>query len=48
VSMMGDGSTNAGSRRLYDLVRQIRQEKTGTSKQAGPLPVGKILERTMR
>ena len=48
VSMMGDGSTNAGSRRLYDLVKQIRQEKTGTSKQAGPLPVGKILERTMR
>jgi len=28
-------------------VRQVRQEKTGTSKQAGPLPVGKILERTM-
>jgi len=48
VSMMGDGSSNAGSRRLYDLVKQIRQEKTGTSKQAGPLPVGKILERTMR
>ncbi len=48
VSMMGDGSTNAGSKRLYDLVRQVRQEKTGTSRQAGPLQVGKILERTMR
>jgi hypothetical protein len=48
VSMMGDGSTNAGSKRLYDLVRQVRQHKTGTSRQAGPLQVGKILERTMR
>ena len=48
VSMMGDGSTNAGSKRLYDMVRQVRQVKTGTSKQAGPLPVGKILERTMK
>ena len=47
VSMMGDGSTNAGSKRLYDMVRQVRQEKTGTSRQAGPLQVGKILERTM-
>lgn len=47
VSMMGDGSSNAGARRLYDLVRQIRQEKTGTSKQAGPLPVGELLKRTM-
>lgn len=48
VSMMGDGSSNAGAKRLYDLVRQIRQDKTGTSRQAGPLQVGKILERTMR
>jgi hypothetical protein len=48
VSMMGDGSSNAGARRLYDLVRQIRQSKTGTSRQAGPLPVGEILKRTMR
>lgn len=48
VSMMGDGSSNAGSQRLYDLVKQIRQHKTGTARQAGPLPVGKILERTMK
>ena len=48
VSMMGDGSTNAGSKRLYDMVRQVRQAKTGTSRQAGPLQVGKILERTMK
>lgn len=45
VSMMGDGSTRAGSQRLYDLVRSIREAKTGTSEQAGPLPVGQILKR---
>lgn len=48
VSMMGDGSSNAGARRLYDLVKQIRQAKTGTDRQAGPLPTGKILERVMK
>lgn len=48
VSMMGDGSTNAGARRLYDLVRNIRDHKTGTTQQAGPLPVGDILKRSMR
>ena len=48
VSMMGDGSSNAGARRLYDLVRQIREAKTGTNKQAGPLPVGTILKRSLR
>ena len=47
VSMMGDGSSNAGARRLYDLVRQIREVKTGTTRQAGPLPVGDILKRTL-
>jgi hypothetical protein len=47
VSMMGDGSSNAGARRLYDLVKQIRENKTGTDVQAGPLPVGDILKRTL-
>lgn len=47
VSMMGDGSSNAGARRLYDLVKQIRETKTGTERQAGPLPVGEILKRTL-
>jgi len=47
VSMMGDGSSNAGARRLYDLVKQIRGAKTGTDVQAGPLPVGEILKRTL-
>jgi hypothetical protein len=47
VSMMGDGSSNAGARRFYDLVKQVRQTKTGTSRQAGPLPVGDILKRSL-
>ena len=47
VSMMGDGSSNAGARRLYDMVRQIREAKTGSDEQAGPLPVGTILKRTL-
>jgi hypothetical protein len=47
VSMMGDGSSNEGSRRLYDLVKQVREHKTGTGRQAGPLPVGSILRRAM-
>lgn len=47
VSMMGDGSSNAGARRFYDLVKQVRQTKTGTARQAGPLPVGDILKRSL-
>ena len=47
VSMMGDGSSNAGARRLYDLVKQVREAKTGTERQAGPLPVGEILKRSL-
>jgi hypothetical protein len=47
VSMMGDGSSNAGARRLYDMMRQIRDAKTGTTRQAGPLPVGQILKRSL-
>jgi hypothetical protein len=47
VSMLGDGSSNAGARRFYDLVKQVRQTKTGTARQAGPLPVGDILKRSL-
>jgi hypothetical protein len=48
VSMMGDGSSRAGSQRLYDLVKNVRQDKTGTNKQAGPLEVGAILRRVFK
>lgn len=45
VSMMGDGSTRAGSQRLYDMVKQIRSAKTGTDEQAQPLQFADILRR---
>lgn len=48
VSMMGDGSTDAGARRLYDFMNTVRQHKTGSTKQAGPLPIGDILKRSLR
>ena len=47
VSMLGDGSSNAGSQRLYELIRMIRQEKQGTSEQAGPLEYASLYERIM-
>ena len=48
VSMMGDGSSRAGTQRLYDLIKNVRQDKTGTNKQAGPLEVGAILRRVFK
>ena len=33
VSMLGDGSSNAGSKELYDMMDRVRQTKTGTTKQ---------------
>lgn len=37
VSMLGDGSTDAGFKVLDKLVEEVRMRKTGTSEQAGPL-----------
>ena len=34
VSMLGDGSSDAGSKELYDMMDRVRNEKTGTTKQA--------------
>ncbi len=34
VSMLGDGSTEAGSRILYQLMNEIRQAKQGSKKQS--------------
>jgi hypothetical protein len=42
---MGDGSTKGGAERLYQLVSQIRQAKTGTDAQAEPLQFSDILQR---
>jgi len=48
VSMMGDGSSAAGSRRLYDMMKTIRQQKTGSATQAGPLQIGDTLRRIFK
>lgn len=34
VSMLGDGSSDAGSEKLYRMMDDVRKEKTGTTKQA--------------
>ena len=44
VSMLGDGSSDAGSKELYDMMDRVRKEKTGTTKQAPRLAnVGGLL-----
>lgn len=48
VSMMGDGSSTAGSRRLYEMMKAVRQEKTGRPTQAGRLEVGDTLRRIFK
>lgn len=45
VSMMGDGSTEAGGKRLDELLAKVRMHKTGTKKQAPALPMGKVMGR---
>jgi len=40
VSMMGDGSTEAGGKKLDQLLTMVRMQKTGTKKQAKPLRMG--------
>jgi hypothetical protein len=47
VSMLGDGSSDAGSRRLYELVKSIRQTKTGREEQAGPIQFDQMLRRIL-
>lgn len=42
VSMMGDGSTEAGGKKLDELLTRVRMQKTGTKKQAKPLRMGGI------
>ena len=37
VSMLGDGSSDAGSKELYSMMDRVRQKKTGTTEQAPKL-----------
>ena len=34
VSMLGDGSSDAGSKKLYEMMDNVRKQKTGTTEQA--------------
>lgn len=40
VSGLGDGSTEAGARRLEDMMGQVREKRTGTTQQPRPLAEG--------
>lgn len=42
VSMLGDGSSDAGHRMLEDFASQVRQRKTGSPTQAPPLGMGRF------
>ena len=43
VSMLGDGSSDAGSKQLDAMLDRVRTEKTGTTKQAGRINPNKVL-----
>tara|TARA_R100000426_G_scaffold895_4_gene1719 strand:+ start:2401 stop:4911 length:2511 start_codon:yes stop_codon:yes gene_type:complete len=45
VSMLGDGSSDAGSKQLDAMLDRVRTEKTGTTKQAGKINPNKVLPR---
>ena len=43
VSMLGDGSSDAGAKELYNMMDRVRTEKYGTKKQAKPIDNSKVL-----
>jgi hypothetical protein len=43
VSHLGDGSTDHGVRKLYEMMDRIRDTKTGSKKQPGPVKDRKVL-----
>ena len=43
VSMLGDGSSDAGAKELYDMMDRVRTEKYGTKEQAKPIDNRKVL-----
>lgn len=43
VSMIGDGSSAAGGRRLDKMIAGVRKQKTGTHEQAGKLRMGTMM-----
>jgi hypothetical protein len=45
VSHLGNGSTEAGAKKLYQMMARIRKARTGKSKQAPAVKVDKYLPR---
>ncbi len=43
VSMLGDGSSDHGVRKLHEMMDRVRVSKTGTKKQAGPTKDRKVM-----
>lgn len=43
VSMLGDGSSDAGSKKLYEMMDRVRKDKTGTTQQADKIQELNIL-----
>ena len=43
VSMLGDGSSDAGSKKLYEMMDRVRKDKTGTTQQANKIEEQNIL-----
>ena len=42
VAMLGEGSTEAGSKKIDGMVDEVRMQKTGTKRQAGPLDMDRV------
>jgi hypothetical protein len=43
VSHIGNGSTKAGAKKLYDMMARVRQARTGKAKQAPAVKTGRLL-----
>jgi hypothetical protein len=43
VSHLGNGSTNAGANKLYDMMDKIRQARTGKTQQAPAVNANRLL-----
>ena len=43
MSMLGDGSSDAGAKKLDQMLDRVRKDKTGTTKQAAPIDERKVM-----
>ena len=43
MSMLGDGSSDAGAKKLDQMLDRVRMNKTGTTKQAAPIDERKVM-----